>query len=401
MSGTEKAPGLVWRKRRNGSLAAYWTARRDLVKAGYRPKTVRLHYAPGDPELLSRCHVLQAEMLAWATSGGHGTPSPYDGTFNSLVRLFETDPDSPYRDLRPATQRTYSKTMAALMKHKGQRRVDRVNGAVVKRWYKELVGAHSKGWAYYTINVLKTVLAYGATRRFTDCHQLRLELREARFHAPSGRKERLTYKQVRAFCATAHATGFVWMALCLTLQFDLSMRRRDVIGEYVEDDNGEAGIRFGKKVWRDGLTWAHIDTNGIVRKLISKTAFTSGLVAVHAIADYPDLVAELALIPESRRIGPIVIHHRTGLPPTEAQCRRYFRVIARKAGLPDNLWQMDARAGAVTEAYEAEATTEEAMALGTHSESKTSRGYLRDLTEQSHRAAVKRVSSRRMNEERG
>src|SRR5438093_462285 len=66
--------------------------------------------------------------------------------------------------------------------------------------------------------------------------------------------------------------------------------------------------------------------------------FTSELIAVHAIADYPDVEAELARIPLERRVGPIVINDRTRLPPTEAQCRHYFRLIARKAGIPDSVW---------------------------------------------------------------
>jgi hypothetical protein len=395
MPGTEKAPGLAWRTRRNGSQVAYWVARKDLVKVGYRPKTVRLHYAPDDPALTARCRVLQAEMLAWASENRCGPASYYDGTFASLVQFYETHPDSPYHELRPASAKTYSKTMASLMKHKGERRIDAVDGSDIRRWYKELAEAHSKGWAYYTINVLKAVLSFGATKRIEECRVLRAELREAKFRAPSARKERLTYEQVVAFRDAAHTMGLGWMALLLTLQFDCSLRRRDVIGEWIDDELGTDGIRNGKRIWRDGLTWAHVDVNGVLRKMISKTMFTSQMVAVHTITDYPDLQAELARISPERRVGPIVINSRTGLPPSEAQCRHYFRLIARQAGIPDEVWNMDARAGAVTEAYESGATEEEAKALATHSEVKTSRRYLRDLTEQSRRAAAKRIEARK------
>jgi hypothetical protein len=131
--------------------------------------------------------------------------------------------------------------------------------------------------------------------------------------------------------------------------------------------------------------------------------YASAVVAVHAISDYPELIEELTLAgyPRERRVGPIIVNPRTGMPPTEAQCRRHFRKIARKAGIPDSVWNMDARAGANTEAYEAGATEEEAMALLTHTERDTNRGYLRDRQQQSHRAAVKRVNSRGRNEERG
>jgi hypothetical protein len=395
MSGAEKAPGLIWRKRRDGSPIAYWAARRDLIKAGYRPKMVRLHYAPEDSALADRCRLLQAEMIAWATDHGRGRSALYDGTFASLVKFYETHPDSPYHELRQESAKTYSKTMALLMKHKGARRVDAVDGADIRRWYKELVEAHSKGWAYYTINVLKAVLSFGATKRIEECRLLRSELRDAKFSAPAARKEFMTYAQVRAFREMAHAMGLGWMALCLTLQFDFALRRRDVIGEWIDDELGTDGIRQGKRLWRDGFTWSHIDDQGVFRKLISKTAFTSEQVAVHVTASYPDVAAELERIPPERRVGPLVIHHRTGLPPTKEQCREAFRRIARKTGIPDTVWNMDARSGAVTEAYEAGATEEEAMALATHTERDTSHGYDRQQIERSRRTAAKRVGSRK------
>lgn len=394
MPRSEKAPGLVTRTRRDGSQVAYWVARKDLVAKGYLPKSVRLHYAPDDPALEARCRILQHEMLEWS-AGIRRQASVYDGTFASLARYYETHPDSPYHDLRPTTQRTYSKTLANLMRHKGDRLVANVDGSDVRRWYKELAEANSKGWAYFTVNVLKAVLSFGATKRLEECRLLRAELRDAKFSAPGRRKERLTYRQVLAFRDAAHADGMPWMALLVVMQFETALRRRDIIGEWILDTQGTDGIRRGRRVWRDGLTWGHIDERGVIRKLVSKTAFTSAMEAAHKIADYPMLEAELARIPLDRRVGPIVINSRTGLPPAEDQCRYHFRRIARKAGIPDSVWEMDARAGAVTETYEAGATEEEAKALATHTEVKTSRGYLRETLEQSRRAAQKRVGSRK------
>lgn len=397
MSNTKEAVGLVWRTRRDGAQAAYWIARASLVKAGYQPKSVRLHYAADDPALAARCRVLQAEMLAWA-AGKMPRSIHYDGTFESLVRFYETHEDSPYHDLGEKTQRSYSKVMALLMKHKGQRRVDAVDASDIRRWYKEIAESNSKGWAYLTINILKSVLSFGATKRIAECRILRVELREAKFQAGGRRKEFLTYPQIIAFRDAARGTRYEWMAVCLLIQFEFGLRRRDVIGEYVTDEIGTDGIRLGKRIWRDGFTWSHLDDHGIFRKLVSKTRFTSEETAVHAISDYPDLAAELSRIPPERRVGPVIIHHKTGRPPTEEQCRRAFRSIARKAGIPDRVWNMDARAGANTEAYEAGATAEETMALLTHTELSTNRDYLREKGKQSHRAAVKRVGSRERKE---
>jgi hypothetical protein len=315
MPGTQKAPGLNYRKRSDGSQAAYWVARRDLVKKGYRPKAVRLHYAVDDPAMVARCHVLQAEMLTWAVENRSGPVPYYDGTFESLVKFYESHPDSPYHDLR-VSQRSYSKTMAALMKHKGSRRVDAVDGSDVRRWYKELCESHSKGWAYYTVNVLKCVLSFGAAKKIAECRDLRAALRETKFGAPPAGKERMTYEQMSAFCRAAELDRASWMARILRIQFELGLRRRDVIGEYRD------------RRWQDGLTWGHIDSEGVVRKLVSKTKFTSEMIAVHQIADYPELEAELARTPINNRIGPLVLMGN-GLPPTDQQCRYHFRRIAQ------------------------------------------------------------------------
>jgi hypothetical protein len=394
MSGTEKAPGLAWRPRRDGSQVAYWIARKELVKAGYRPKSVRLHYELDDPALVTRCHALQAEMLDWATNNGEAREVHYDGTFASLVRFYETHPDSPYHELEQETQRAYSKTLALLMRHKGARLVRAVDGSDVRRWYKELVASHSKGWAFYTINVLKAVLSFAATKRMKECLQLRAELREAKFGGSARRREFLTHAQVIAFYGQAVADDYGWMGRCLLIQFEFGMRRRDVIGKYVRAP-GIDGIRLRGRLWRDGLTWNNIDPEGIARRQISKTRKTSGLVAAHAIEDYPDLAADLAKTPTEQRIGPIVLNPRTGMPPTEAQCRSIFRRVARKVGIPDNVWNMDARAGANTEALAAGADQDERKALLTHTEVRTNDGYARDLIAPSRRAAAKRVGLRK------
>lgn len=160
--------------------------------------------------------------------------------------------------------------LAAALRMKGTRRVEAVDGSDVRRWYKELAENKSVSWAYFTINVLKAVLSFGATKRFKECRLLRAELREAKFNNGKRRSERITFEQVTAFRKTAHEMGHGWMALTLTFQFAFGMRRRDVIGEWLVDEASDTGIRRrGNKVWRDGLTWGCVDEHGVVRKSVS------------------------------------------------------------------------------------------------------------------------------------
>lgn len=344
--------------------------------------------------IVARCHVFQAEMLTWAQDRGK-RPMEFDGTVKSLVSLFERHPDSTYHDLEPDSRETYSRTLKGLVKLKGDRRIAEVTGNDVRRWYKETIeSGRAVNTAYYLINVFKSALAFGSSLRLQECRILRQELRDTRFSTGKRSTEQLTYEQVVKLRDKARELGLFYIARTVVLQFDFAMRRRDIIGKWYSAPLDTDGIRNGKHIWRDGLTWADIDADGVVRRVVSKTRKKTAAVAVHAIGDYPNVAEELARTPNERRIGPLVLHDRTGLPPTEPQCRRDYRKVADACGISLKVKMMHARAGGTTEAYESGATEEEAMALATHSEAATNRLYLRELEEQSHRAAVKRVASR-------
>lgn len=250
------------------------------MKAGYRPKTVRLHYIADDPALIARCHRLQADMLSWA-SGGNGAPH-YDGTVASLVRLYETHENSSYRDIEQSTQRAYSKALALwIVKHTGNRLVEAVTGNDVRQWFKKLVASGlSVNTAYFAINVFKVALAFGSSLRLAGCRELREELRDTRFFGGQRRTEQLTYEQMTTLRDKARAMGLHYLARCIVLQFEFAMRRRDVIGKWYTDGAGTDGIRHGKRVWRDGLTWADKDDDGVIRRVVSKTRRTTASVAV-------------------------------------------------------------------------------------------------------------------------
>lgn len=401
------APGLKWRARKNGQRVAYWVARADLVKRGYKPSSVRLFCDENNPQdvaaMRSRCERLHNEMLIWENQGERRDPKVFDGSLAMLVRLYETGEGSPYRtSLKQITAQSYSKHMRLLLRRVGEVYISQLTAADVLRWFHEISaplrrgGRPRLGYANLTVSILKSVLSYGAILGFKDCKELREQLALARFqHAPA-RTEFPIYEQIIAFRAAAHKLGRPSAALWVTLQFELGLRRRDVIGEWVDDQEGPTdGIRAGRRFWRDGLTWAHIGADGVLRKTVSKTERSTARKAVHRIANHPDLMAELAHIPPERRVGPMVINETTGLPYETYQCRRYFRLIAREAGLPDTLWNMDVRAGAVTEAYEGGATTEGAMALAAHTQASTSHLYKRNTLEQTSRVAELRIASRK------
>src|SRR5438105_10928506 len=102
-------PGRQRRERQGGSVVFYWVALPKAIAAGFRPKTERLDY-PADSDVMSRrCIELQAQMDRWLADPAR--QDRFDGkrvkTIRELIRLYTSDPESPYRALDHKTQKTY------------------------------------------------------------------------------------------------------------------------------------------------------------------------------------------------------------------------------------------------------------------------------------------------------
>jgi hypothetical protein len=61
----------------------------------------------------------------------------------------------------------------------------------------------------------------------------------------------------------------------------------------------------------------------------------------------------LQLDSAGRRAGPVSIDETAGRPYAEPAYGREWRLVVRAAGIPDQVWNMDARAGVITEAGDA------------------------------------------------
>src|SRR4051812_31340529 len=94
------APGLVLRARKVG-FECRWQCRTDIKRRGYPVKTLSLCHVGDEVTaaqaawIRDRCQKLQSEMLVWAR-GGLPTVMAYDGTLQSLIQCYQTDPDSSF-----------------------------------------------------------------------------------------------------------------------------------------------------------------------------------------------------------------------------------------------------------------------------------------------------------------
>ena len=110
------------------------------------------------------------------------------------------------------------------------------------------------------------------------------------------------------------------------------------------------------------------------RMKTSKSKYRSA--ADFDLTKYDLLLPLLEAVPHANRAGAIVKGEKN-LPIRQAMYARWWRQIARAAGIPDTVWNMDARAGGATEADESGAEIEAIQAQLTHSKESTTLRYIR------------------------
>lgn len=387
-------PGLKIKKNKDGSLRYYWEARTDAVKLGYKPSSIRLHYEC-ENQRAARCRVLQAEMLAWLAAGNQFPARRYDGTIGSLAALFTSDEDSPYRGCKWNTQRLYDQGSKIIKATVGARAVRELVGTDFQRWHRNWASPPAEGKsprlyrAKHTMDFARRIIAYGVTCGYVDCIRADRILEKLRFPSPPPRKEMMLPEHVTAIRKKAHEIGLPSVALATAFQFDLAMRQKDVIGEWLSIEDGTAGgIIFKNTRWANGLSWADIGTDMILRKDHIKTGFE----CEYDLALAPNVLAEIEIT--GRRVGPLIISETTGEPYRHTKYAETFRKVATAAGIPSNVWSMDARAGAISEAYAAGASDTDVQKHAGHTNPQTSARYNRSSVEQTRRAMTARLKKR-------
>ncbi len=163
--------------------------------------------------------------------------------------------------------------------------------------------------------------------------------------------------------------GDPMMALGLSLQWWLTLRARDVRGDWMGQ---------GKDArWVDGLTWSMIRGDmAEIRKVVSKTAGSDPREMVWDLAPLPDIQARLRAIPTDQRVGP-VIRQPNGQPFHRNRFTERFRKYRADAGVPKDVKMMDTRAGAINHAKSLGATEVEMQLQAGHASSSTTQRYIR------------------------
>lgn len=366
-------PGYQSRGRADGTKAHYWNPSRASSKAPKGLPLRTLDPALTDDEMAAQCRAWTDELLADIETKDQ--PPTYDGSISSLIILYRTDENSPYQALKHATRiRDYDPTLRLISKTVGARQIQALKGEDFRRWYREWGKGGLTRRAHGAIRKLRSVMSYGVEQKLRGCSQAREILSLIRFATPEARTIKMEFAHAKAICDKALEMGRPSIAITQAIQWDTALRRIHVIGEWLPVEEGDTGgIIRGKTKWR-GLTAADLSADKVLTVAVTskgKRATRHDLTACPLVLE----VLKSATLPS---VGPLIVSEKTGMPYRENYYALDWREIAKAAGVPENVWSMDTRAGAISEAEEATGDLDAARKMAGHTTSKTTLVYVRN-----------------------
>ena len=388
------APGLGW----YGDVPR-WRASAKARAKGFEPPTVNLSKYRDDPDQLRyQCEKYQREQDIFL----NGAPDAgFDKTLGSLLKKYQTDPDSPYHNLRPSSRRPYDHYIKRLIPIIGDRKIAKITGMDLKRWH----DAWSDGGRMLASSkmqraILDAAISYGIMCRLKGCLELREVLKTASRKLPHPRRREFTVtaEQVVSLRKAAHEAKRPACALAYALVFETTLRLWDVIGQWVKtEEYGISDITNAGKKWF-GLRWEDINGDLVLHYVPSKTSMKTGLAVTFPLRMAPMVMEELEHWPQEGRQGPVIVNATTGLPYSAIRFDELWRRDRKAACISDKVWARDLRASGITEGRAAGALTDDVAKVAGHSSTRTtSEIYDRAALEAAERFAEARVEKRKKN----
>jgi hypothetical protein len=316
-------------------------------------------------------------------------------TLRKLIKAYRTDRVSGWHKLRYSTRRTHGNLLNQIDRRYGRAKLRNINARKLLKWHAAWVDGtkHHAGHAF--VKKLRTVFGFGLTiLEDRHCHRIRAVMSALRFPAGKRRTQQLTARQAVAIMRQAHKRGWHSIALAQAFQFELMLRQKDVIGEWVpRREPGESEIVYRDRKWLRGLRGSEINSELILRHTTSKRQKD-----IEAdLTEAPMVMAEFKRLIGKLPDGPLIVNEFNGRPFTDYEFRRKWRICADAAGVPKNVFNMDSRAGAISEAFDGEADPDFIRDTAAHSDIATTQGYNRG-SHRNRRSSVmrRRVASRAM-----
>lgn len=324
----------------------------------------------------------------------------------TLMTTYRNDPISGFYKLEYCTRRFYNRLMDQILRMwwvdenyechcAGDTPLADINGRRLHLWHWEWTDGHQKiSMGHALIGMLRTLANFGDyALDDKDCERVANILHKMRFANGKPRTVRITREQATAICNAARAT-LPMIGLAQALQFECTWRQKDVIGEWLPvDEPGLSDVcsmhpKKGPMKWLKGLRWEEIGPDFVVHHVTSKRKKISEpdlrlapLVMAELEHQWPGCSADRALLPAK---GPVIIDEYSGFPYRADDFREEWRIFATDCGVPLNVQNRDARAGAISEAIQFGAQAAHVRDAATHSDVSQTMDYSRASRENTH-----------------
>lgn len=368
---------------------------------GFPDACIPLPRDADEERLAELCQGHTARLRTWIEERSKGDEDKlprYDGTVFAACQLYQQHPRSKFHKVKRNTRDSYMDSIKVIERTVGERRINRLTVLDIEHWYEEwrkpatADGRERIDRAHDAVSMFRTVLRFCAALRLPGCKALADELALVKFERGGAREEEMTYAHATTFIAKALELGCagiipaergLYMAIGTAAQFELLLRQKDIIGEW--SDKGPDATWSGFFTWEriPGWRW---------RMKTSKSKYRAA--AEFDLTRYSMLFPLLDQVPHAERQGAIVKGEH-GMPVRERSYRKWFRAIARAAGIPDEVWNMDTRAGGATEAEESGAAIEAIQSALTHSKRETTLRYIRTRSTKIGAVADARAAKRK------
>src|SRR6185437_10304347 len=347
------------------------------------------------------------------TVGGSVTEElPKGRTLGQLIDAYQTDKVSTYHKLRYHVRKNHETILRRIKASHGHIELSTVKHRHLVEWHMDWSANGKLYSAHSLIGQIRVLCNFGASMLEDEqCERIAMVLHRMKFpHAPAS-IERLTLDHANAIRVVAREHfGWPSMALAQAIQFELLLRQKDVIGEWVpESEPGETDVHAGDEKWLRGLRWNEINDDLVLIHKTSKKQkdLQIDLRLAPLVVEEFNYLAPGSIVTDEETgqvisvdrsmlptCGPIVLCDVTGLPWTASEFRRKWRLVANQADVPKNVRNMDSRAGGITEATEAGAEIEHVKHAATHSDISQTQRYSRGATEKIAEVQKKRSSHR-------
>jgi hypothetical protein len=268
------------------------------------------------------------------------------GTIANLVRIYREDQRSPYHTVRFNTRANYDDLLRRIVGQCGDMPLCDLGAQSVQLLYEGWADGGKKAMGHTLVTMLRGLISFGATLEDAECERISGAMRRLKFEYSPPRLVALSAEQAASVCENAHKMGLHSIALAQAFQFDCKLTQKDVVGEWVPaSEPGDSNITFEAKKWLRGILWSEINGNFILRHVTSRKQEEVEIDLKSKPMVMAELMKEISKLGGRPSGGPVVVCEETFRPWGVIQFRRKWRKVARAAGVPDDVCNMDTSSG--------------------------------------------------------